>query len=140
MIWSGIVQFIYRCEPYRESLNVHFLSFVLKLKVKRMTLTLTTILIIISHLGRGGGASRRHVNFDNPGLENASLFFIFSGLIVHLLTKERHLHNLYEAPPPRYYLCRRGGGCRRQVKTRSKARCIFWTRALHELGYIYCTQ
>ena len=30
---SGIVQYIYRCEPYRGGQNFHVFSFLLKLKV-----------------------------------------------------------------------------------------------------------
>ena len=99
-----------------------------------MTLILTTILIIDScHLGRGGGVdSRRRVNFDNPGLENRISFFISSGLIVQLLTKEG-ISITYMSPPPVIYLCRGGGG----VEGRSRhgqRRVVSWTCAMHDLG------
>ena len=91
--------------------------------------------------GKGGGLTAGDASTSTTrDLRIASLFH-------HLWTdsavpyKRRHLHNLYEPPPPpRYLSLSRGGGCRRQVNTRSTARCVFWTRTLHELGYVYSTQ
>ena len=63
--------------------------------------------------GRGGVDSRRRVIFDNPGLENRiSVFLMISGLLVQLLAKERHLHNVYKPPPLIYFVGEGGGGCR----------------------------
>ena len=43
--------------------------------------------------------------------------------------KRRHLHNLYEPPPPLFISVEGGGGgCRRQVKTRSTARGVLDAR------------
>ena len=64
--------------------------------------------IISSHTGGGGvTVPRRRVNFDNPGFSH--LFFSFSELNIKgtsiayryiSLEQERHLHSLYEPPPP----------------------------------------
>ena len=88
--------------------------------------------------GRGGVDSRRRVIFDNPGLENRiSVFLMISGLLVQLLAKERHLHNVYK-PPPLFILSEKGGGLPREVNPRPRARGVLNARNPW-FGCIYCT-
>ena len=85
--------------------------------------------------GGGGGWQQVTHQLRQPGTWESHLFFIFSGLIVHHLTIERHLHNLYEPPPPPFNLCRGGGG---GLEDRSSLGQWRVASCLHELG-IYCT-
>ena len=102
------------------------------LQVKRMTLTLTTILIIDScHLGRGGGVTAGDASTSTTrDLKIASLFH-------HLWTDsaapyKKGISITYMSPPPPLFISVEGGGggggCRRQVKTRSTARGVLDAR------------
>ena len=98
------------------------------------------ILIIESyHLGGGGVDSRRRVIFDNPGLENRiSVFLMISGLLVQLLAKERHLHNVYKPPPPYLFCRRRGGGVAERGQSTAKgAWCLERAQSMIWLYLLY---
>ena len=114
------------------------------LQVKRMTLPLTTILIIDScHLGRGGGVTAGDASTSTTrDLKIASLFH-------HIWTdsaapyKRRHLHNLYE-PPPRYLSLSRGGGVSKAGQDTvngawclGRAQCMIWVYLMYTRDAYY---
>ena len=86
--------------------------------------------------GRGGGWQQATRHLRQPGTWESHLFLMISGLLVQLLAKERHLHNVYK-PPLIYFVGEGGGVAERGQSTAKGAWCLERAQSMIWLYLLY---